>query len=107
MLDKNTKDVTTIICTGPLEIEYSSGTAVFNNDVVVTHTQGKIFSDKTTLYFNSQEKQIEKIVCEGNVKIVRDDNVTFAKRATYFGAEQRLVLEGRPRLIYFTEDKTQ
>jgi LPS export ABC transporter protein LptC len=105
MANKGEDGNTTITCLGPLEIQYNKGTAVFNKDVVVTHPQGKLFSDKTTLYFDSQEKQIEKIVCEGNVKIVRDDNITFAKKATYYGSEQRLILEGRPRLIYFTENK--
>jgi len=48
--------------------------------------------------------EIAKIVSEGNVKIVRPDNVTFAQRATYYGADARVVLEGRPRLIYFPSD---
>jgi LPS export ABC transporter protein LptC len=103
--NKETDDNTTVTCSGPLEIEYASGTAIFNDEVVVTHPQGKLFSDKTTLYFDNKEQQIEKIVCEGNVKIVREDNITFSKKATYYGSQQKLILEGRPRLIYFTENK--
>ncbi len=103
--DEETGENTTITCDGPLEIEYALGTAVFNENVIVTHPQGKLFSDKTTLYFNSEAGEIDKIVCEGNVKILREDNVTFAKKATYYGSQERLVLEGRPRLIYFVTDK--
>lgn len=103
--DEKSGQITTITCSGPLEIEYQQGTAVFNKDVVVTHPQGKLFSDKATLFFDTTLKKISKIVAEGNVKIVRDDNVTFAQKATYFGREQKIILEGRPRLIYFPEDK--
>ena len=103
--DEKSDKVTTITCSGPLEIEYQLGTAVFNKEVVVTHPEGKLFSDKATLFFDTVAKKINKIVSEGNVKIVREDNVTFAQKATYFGAEQRIVLEGRPRLIYFPEEK--
>jgi len=105
--DEKNDQVTTIACSGPLEIEYERGTAVFNNDVVVTHPEGKLFSDKATLFFDAETKKIAKIVSEGNVKIVREDNITFAQKATYFGSEQRVVLEGRPRLIYFPSEKSE
>lgn len=105
--DEKSDKVTTITCSGPLEIEYQLGTAVFNKDVVVTHPEGKLFSDKATLFFDTAAKKISKIVSEGNVKIVRQDNVTFAQKATYFSNEQRVVLEGRPRLIYFPEEKKE
>ncbi|MBN3041218.1 MAG: LPS export ABC transporter periplasmic protein LptC [Candidatus Omnitrophica bacterium] len=105
MPDEETKEVTTITCSGPLEIEYALGTAIFIDEVVVTHPQGKLFSDKATLYFDTDEKKIKQIISEGNVKIVRDDNVTFAQKATYNTATQKVILEGRPRLIYFPEDK--
>lgn len=102
--DQETKTPITATCSGPLEIEYSGGKAIFNDDVVVTHIQGKVFSDKSTLYFDSETKAIIKIVSEGNVKIVREGSETFSQRATYFGQEDKLVLEGRPRLIYYPQD---
>jgi LPS export ABC transporter protein LptC len=103
--DEKTKTVTTATCSGPLEIEYSSGKAVFNDNVIVTHPQGKMFSDKTTLFFDVKEKKVVKIVSEGNVKIERENNVTFADKATYYDKEQKLILEGRPRLIYYPQAK--
>jgi len=101
--DEKSGELTTVTCSGPLEIEYNLGKAVFNDDVVVTHPQGTMYSDRATVYFGTDEKKIEKIVCEGNVKIVRDDNVTFAKQATFYAVEQRLVLEGRPRVMYYLQ----
>lgn len=95
------EETTTINCDGPLEIEYGTGTAIFRNNVVVKHPQGTLFSDKATLFFDTQEERIVKIISEGNVKIVRDNNITLAEKSTYFADEERLVLEGKPRLIYF------
>ncbi|MCF7908679.1 MAG: LPS export ABC transporter periplasmic protein LptC [Candidatus Omnitrophica bacterium] len=102
--DQETKIPITANCTGPLEIEYSEGKAIFHDDVVVTHVQGKVYSDKCTLFFNTETKAIIKIVSEGNVKIFRDGSETYAEQATYFGPEDKLVLEGRPRLIYYIEE---
>ncbi|MCK5491836.1 MAG: LPS export ABC transporter periplasmic protein LptC, partial [Candidatus Omnitrophica bacterium] len=104
VLDEKNKNPTTITCDGSLEIEYNTGKAVFNKNVIVTNNQGKLFSDKAILFFDSKAKAIIKIVSEGNVKIVRDDNVTFAQKAVYLGKEQKLVLEGKPRLIYFPRE---
>jgi len=102
--DEGTGDVTTATCTGPLEIEYSAGMAIFNDNVIVTHPQGKLFSDKATLFFDTEGKQIIKVVSEGHVKIVKDNNRSFARKATYYAPEQRIVLEGRPRIVYHPEE---
>lgn len=102
--DKDKKNATTINCSGPLEIDYNQGQATFHDDVVVNHKQGKLFSDLAILFFDSKDKKIVKIISKGNVKIVRDDNVTFAEKATYLAKEEKLVLEGSPRLIYFPKE---
>jgi lipopolysaccharide export system protein LptA len=95
----------TVDCEGPLEVDYAQGYAVFNDNVVVESSEGKMFSEKATVFFLKDTKTIERIVSEGDVKIIRDDNVTFAEKATYIEAEKRLILEGRPRLILFPEDE--
>jgi lipopolysaccharide export system protein LptA len=93
-----------ITCDGPLEIEYNEGVAVFNNNVTVDNKDGKLYADKTTVFFDNKEKKIVKIVSEGNVKIERENNVTFAQKATYFDADKKIILEGNPRLFYFPKD---
>ena len=103
--DRKSKEVTTATCSGPLEIEYSKGKAIFNEDVVVTNPQGKLYSDKATLFFDTENKEIVKIISEGNVKIVRGNNVTFSQKATYLSKEQRIILEGRPRVIYYPDSE--
>jgi len=93
----------TITCVGPLEMRYNDGLAVFNKNVVVDNAQGKLFSDKATVYFDTKDKTKMKIVAEGHVKIVKDNNIAFADKATYTGDSKNVVLEGSPRLIYFSK----
>ncbi|UCC94502.1 MAG: LPS export ABC transporter periplasmic protein LptC [Candidatus Omnitrophota bacterium] len=108
--NKESDTHTTITCSGPLEIEYNEGKAVFYNNVVVEDEQGKLFADKATVFFDTKKKGmkgITKIIAEQNVKIIKDENITFAEKATYLGDEGRIVLEGSPRLIYFPkQDET-
>jgi len=102
--DQETNGAVKITCSGPLVIEYNLGKAVFNDNVIAIHPQGKMFSDKATLFFNAETKEIIKIVSEGNVKIVRDRNISYAEKATYSQRDQILTLEGRPQIIYYPED---
>jgi LPS export ABC transporter protein LptC len=102
--EKGQQDATTITCSGPLEVDYNKGQATFKENVVVNHKQGKLFSDLATLFFDTKEKKIIKIISQGNVKIVRDSNVTFSEKAIYLAGEEKLILEGSPRLIYFPEE---
>lgn len=101
---KGEDKITVITCDGPLEIDNENSMAVFNNNVVVKNPQGKLFADKAIVYFDKDKKVFKKIIAEGNVKIVKDENVTFADKATYYGDTKRIVLEGRPRLILFTKE---
>ncbi len=101
--DEENQGVTTAVCSGPLEIEYDKGKATFNENVVVTNPQGKLYSDKATLFFDAESKEIVKIISEGNVKVTRGNNVTFSQKATYLSKEQKIVLEGRPRVVYYPD----
>ena len=102
---QDNQEIITVNCVGPLEIQYNDGTATFYNNVVMEKKEGKLFSDKSTIFFDGANKKITKIVSEGNVKIIRDDNITFAQKATYWGQDQRLTLEGNPRLVYLYREK--
>ncbi len=71
-IDEETKDITIVTCRGPLNIEYNLGKAVFNQDVVVTNPQGKLVSDKVTLFFDVETKQIVKIISERYSRILNE-----------------------------------
>ncbi|MCD6583169.1 MAG: LPS export ABC transporter periplasmic protein LptC [Candidatus Omnitrophica bacterium] len=100
---ENTPQMITVDCEGPLEIDWHKGEAIFKSQVVVNSEEGRMIADRATVYFVRNNKSIEKIVAEGNVKIYRDNSVTFAQKATYLNKERKIVLEGRPRLIFFPQ----
>ena len=103
--DKPEPSKTTITCDGPLEIDYDKETAVFNNNVVANNpTQGNIFCDKMTVHFKFKEKTIDRVVCQGNVRIVKGENVTLSEEAIYDAASKKMILTGRPQLTIFTEE---
>jgi lipopolysaccharide export system protein LptA len=92
-----------INCSGPLEMKYNEGIAIFNNNVVVDNRDGKLFCDKATVFFDTKDKTKLKIVAEGHVKIVKEDNVAFCDKAVYVGQNKNVTLEGHPKVIYFSK----
>ncbi|MDD4899289.1 MAG: LPS export ABC transporter periplasmic protein LptC [Candidatus Omnitrophica bacterium] len=119
----NSKSVI-ITCDGPLEIDYAKNVAVFNNNVKVDRQDSQIYSDTMEIYFSSDKKKapensvkdpmadsmfantsIDKIIAKGNVKTVREKNITYSREAVYSGQDKKLALSGRPQLlIYSTSD---
>jgi len=120
-----TKEKTTITCDGPLEIDYEKNIAVFNNNVKVDRPDTILYSDKMDVYFSQTSEDsdepeeadgpagsdemmgssIDKIIAQGNVKIVRGENISYSDKATYLATDKRIILNGRPKLvIYSTED---
>lgn len=106
----------TIRCDGPLQFDYAANTAVFNTNVNVVTLDCRIESDTLEAFFTrrSQPKaggdgmtgsKIERIVAKGNVKITRNDNVSYCEEATYTALDRKISLTGSPRLVIFsTED---
>ncbi|MDD2752073.1 MAG: LPS export ABC transporter periplasmic protein LptC [Candidatus Omnitrophica bacterium] len=112
-----------ITCDGPLAIDYAKNMAVFNNNVRVDREDSQIYSDTMEVYFSSGKNKaeqktvagdaqnsmfantsIDKIIAKGNVKTVRDKNITYSREAIYTGQDKKLALSGRPQLlIYSTE----
>lgn len=96
--------LTTITCDGPLEIDYQNQLAVFNKNVkAVNEEQGTIYADRMKVYFDFKTKQLNKIVCKGNVKIEKGENTTYSDEAIYLAAEKKVTLLGRPKLILYSE----
>ncbi len=111
------KDKITITCEGALEIDYEKNIATFLDNVKVERPDTIIFSDKMSLYFSSgkgNKKQpnkelgvmgnssIDKIVCQGNVRIVRGENISYSEEAVYTAADKKIILSGRPKLIFYS-----
>jgi hypothetical protein len=99
----------TITCDGPMELDYEHQIATFEKNVQVTGAadQGSMVSDKMTIYFNNQTKQIDRIVAEGHVKITRDENTSYSDSAVFTAADRKVVLTGRPHLEIFPEEGSE
>ena len=97
------KTMTTITCDGEVEFSYEKNEAHFAKNVKVLSEDGEIDADKITVYLDIKSKKLKEVVAEGNVKISRGENVTYSDRATYIEAEKKVVLSGRPKLIFYAE----
>jgi LPS export ABC transporter protein LptC len=108
-----------IECDGPLQVDYKKNTAVFNNNVKVQTPDALIESDIMEVYFHTQDTEkvkddadsaelassrIEKIVARGNVKITRDENMSYSEEAVYAASDRRITLSGRPKLVIYSTE---
>ncbi len=102
--DSGVPQLTTITCDGSLEIDYSKQIAIFNRRVCAINKDAKINSNRMKVYFDFENKKIINIIAEGNVKIVREGNISYSKKAVYSTQEQTLTLTGRPKIIIFSKE---
>ncbi|MFH1359893.1 MAG: LPS export ABC transporter periplasmic protein LptC [Candidatus Omnitrophota bacterium] len=101
--DKGKRKIT-ITCDGPLEINYEEQNAIFNNNVVAVDGDRRLLADKMEVFFDSQSNKITEMICTGNVKIFQGDNASYSEKAVYKAEHQRVILSGRPKLIFYAEE---
>jgi LPS export ABC transporter protein LptC len=88
-----------ITCDGPLEVDYANNIAYFYNNVKLDDTKTKIDTDKAIAYFDPKSRSLTKVFCQGNVKIVRGEDITYAQELTYLPQEGRVLLTGKPKIV--------
>ncbi|MFC1594373.1 LPS export ABC transporter periplasmic protein LptC [Candidatus Omnitrophota bacterium] len=101
---ENKKRKTVVTCDGPLEIDYQKKIAEFNNNVVVTDDEGTMNADYMKLFISFETKELDRIIARGNVKIQRAENTSYSDEAEYIAGEQRIILSGQPKIIFYTEE---
>ncbi|WP_035586799.1 lipopolysaccharide transport periplasmic protein LptA [Hippea jasoniae] len=82
------------ITANKLEAFDKKGLYIFSGNVVVVRGDTTLKADKMKVYKNLKNGDISKIVCIGHVVITKQDKKAVANRATYFAAEDKVVLEG-------------
>jgi len=102
--DSEDVETVTITCDGPMEIDQKVNMAVFHDNVVAVQKDRTLKADKMDVTFNPETKQIEKVICIGNVEIIQKGNATYAQKAVYDAREQTFVLTGQPKLILVVEE---
>lgn len=96
-----------------LEVHTNDNVIIFTGSVMARQGDISIYSDHMSVYYketeneglskDSQESsqnqsQVDKIVAEGHVKIVKEDWIAIAQRAVFFSKDQRVELTGKPRV---------
>jgi lipopolysaccharide export system protein LptA len=75
------------------------GLIIFTGNVVARQNNSVQYADRMEVYLDEKGDKILRTVSTGNVRIVtRDCKTGTAKRAEYFGFEQRVVLIGDARV---------
>jgi LPS export ABC transporter protein LptC len=95
---------TTITCDGPLDIDYQINEAVFNDNVKADDGESELYADKMTGYFDKTTKKIVKVIAEGNVKMIRGQDISYCEKAIYDTEKRKISLIGRPKLVIYSED---
>lgn len=104
--EEKNKQPTIITCDGPLEIDYDKEIATFNKNVKADQgEQGQMYADTMEAYFDFKNKKVIRIKSTGNVKIVKGENTSYSDEAVYSAVDKKMTLNGRPRLMIYSEDK--
>lgn len=104
--EKEESKTVTITSDGPMVIDQAESVATFEDNVVGVQGDRTLKADRMEVYFDKEMTTIKKMICLGNVEIEQGENKTFAKKAVYDAAEQKLTLLGRPKLILLTEGES-
>lgn len=93
-----------IKCDGPMELDQQQNMATLRENVVAVRGDQVLKADKVEVRFSPETKKIETIICIDNVSVQRGDNISYADKAIYSAADQKVIFVGRPKLIMTTED---
>jgi lipopolysaccharide export system protein LptA len=97
----------TITSDGPLHIDYSNRKASFSDKVKVTDPRGELNADRLDILFNTDSKEIEEIVAEGNVELKRGVNLAKGQKITYTPKDGKAILTGNPEIYIYSEKDMQ
>jgi lipopolysaccharide transport protein LptA len=82
-----------------LEAEYEKRLITYIGDVVAKQEDFTLYADRVLIFLNDESKGIEKIVAQGNVRMVQTNRTVTCQEATYYYKEGRLVLGGEKRVM--------
>lgn len=81
-----------------LEASELAGTLVFIGNAEAHQGDVTIYADRLTVHFQDGQQEVERVVAEGNVRIVQLAMVATGDRADFFRQEERVVLSGNPQV---------
>ena len=88
------------ITSNQLDADDKAGIFVFSGDVQTQQGDVFIYAQKMTVHYVQGEKQqLDKVIAEGDVRIVQLDRVATGDNAVFYNQEGRVVLTGQPRVV--------
>lgn len=81
-----------------LNADETAGTVIFIGEVVATQDDVTIYSGRLTVHYRPEDRQIERVVAEEDVRIIQGDKVATGQKAVYLKGQGEIVLTGNPRV---------
>ncbi|HEY4744885.1 MAG TPA: lipopolysaccharide transport periplasmic protein LptA [Desulfuromonadaceae bacterium] len=81
-------------------------TAVFTGKVVARQGDITIYSDRMTVNYGDIEGEVDKVVAEGDVRIVQENRIGLAAHAVYDSKQGQITLTGNPKVMQGTDSIT-
>ena len=81
-----------------MEADDAAKALVFIGHAVAQQGDVTINGDRLTIHYTAKGGDVDRIVAEGNVRIVQQARVATGGRAEYFRAEERIVMTGSPKV---------
>ena len=98
MVINQSDKITTLTCDGPMKVYYKENKMIFFRHVKVEDERGVLTSNRMDVYFDADEKKVNKIVAVGSVVIERGKDTTHSRRAIYNLTTGSVRLEGNPEI---------
>ena len=75
-----------------------AGSLTFVGNAEARQGDVTIYADRLTVYYLEEEKEVDRVVAKGNVRIVQLNRVATGEKAIFHRLEGRMVLSGQPRV---------
>jgi LPS export ABC transporter protein LptC len=72
-----------ILCDGPFEIDHEKNVAVFRKNVRIVEKDSETLTDKLTVYIDPDTHEVDRVITEGNVKVVHRGDVKDLGRMSF------------------------
>lgn len=102
------KNVSINITSDQLEVYTNDNLVVFTGNVVARQGDMSTYSDRMSVYYRENKSEgdveekdaaeIDRIVAEGHVKIVKGNRIAIGQKAVFLSADQEMTLTGNPRI---------
>jgi lipopolysaccharide export system protein LptA len=81
-----------------LDADDNARIMMFIGNAVAKQGDATIFADRLTVRYAEQGGDVDRVVAEGNVRIVQGERLATSQRADFFRDQERILLTGDPQV---------